>query len=97
MLVEMLNAAPGITCREPEATFYVFPSMAGCLGKTTPGGARITDDLGFVTALLDEEGVAAVHGTVFMCPDHFRISFATDTEALREACARIQRFCQSLR
>ena len=89
MLVEMLNAAPGITCRKPEATFYVFPSMAGCVGKTTPRGTRITDDLAFVTALLDEEGVAAVHGSVFMCPDHLRVSYATDTEVLREACKRI--------
>jgi aspartate aminotransferase len=96
MLVEMLNAAPGITCRKPEATFYVFPSIAGCLGRTTRGGARIIDDLAFVTALLDEEGVAAVHGTVFMCPDHFRMSYAADTEVLREACRRIQRFCHNL-
>jgi aspartate aminotransferase len=96
MLVDMLNGAPGITCRKPDATFYVFPSMAGCLGKTTRGGTRITDDLTFVTALLEEEGVAAVHGTVFMCPNHLRISFATDTEVLREACRRIQRFCQNL-
>jgi aspartate aminotransferase len=96
MLVEMLNAAPGITCRKPEATFYVFPSIAGCLGRTTQGGVRITDDLAFVTALLEEEGVAAVHGTVFMCPDHFRMSYATDTEVLREACRRIQRFCHNL-
>jgi aspartate aminotransferase len=96
MLVDMLNAAPGITCRKPDATFYVFPSMAGCLGKTTRGGTWIGDDLTFVTALLDEEGVAAVHGAVFMCPNHLRISFATDTEVLREACHRIQRFCQNL-
>jgi aspartate aminotransferase len=97
IVVEMLNAAPGIACHKPEGTFYVFPSMAGCLHKTTPYGARITDDLAFVTALLEEEGVALVHGTVFLCPNHFRLSYATDTETLREACARIQRFCRSLR
>lgn len=97
IVVEMLNAAPGITCHKPEGTFYVFPSMAGCLHKTTPHGARIADDLAFVTALLEEEGVALVHGTVFLCPNHFRLSYATDTETLREACARIQRFCRSLR
>jgi aspartate aminotransferase len=96
MVVDMLNGAAGITCRKPPATFYVFPSMAGCLGKTTRGGTRITNDLAFVTALLDEQGVAAVHGTVFMCPDHFRVSYATDTEVLREACRRIQQFCHNL-
>ena len=97
VVVEMLNAAPGITCHKPEGTFYVFPSMAGCLHKTTPRGTRTTDDLAFVTALLEEEGVALVHGTVFLCPNHFRLSYATDVETLREACARIQRFCRSLR
>ncbi len=97
MVVDMLNSAPGITCRKPAATFYVFPSIEGCIGKTTRGGTRITDDLSFVTALLDEEGVAAVHGTVFMGPGHFRMSYAADTEVLREACRRIQRFCHNLR
>lgn len=96
LVVEMLNAAPGINCHKPEGAFYVFPSVHGCIGKATPKGAKITDDESFVIALLDEEGVAAVHGSAFMYPGHFRISYATDTESLREACARIQRFCQGL-
>ena len=96
MVVELLSAAPGITCHKPGGTFYVFPSMAGCLGKTTQRGTRITDDLSFVTALLEETGVALVHGAVFLCPNHFRLSYATDTDTLREACARIQRFCRDL-
>jgi aspartate aminotransferase len=69
----------------------------GCIGKTSRTGAKITDDEAFVVALLDEEGVAAVHGSAFMYPGHFRISYATDTEALREACTRIQHFCEGLR
>ncbi len=92
----MLNAAPGITCHRPEGAFYVFPSIRGCLGKTTGRGAAITDDLAFVVALLDEEGVATVHGGAFMYPGHFRISYAADTEVLREACSRIQRFCAAM-
>jgi aspartate aminotransferase len=96
LVVDMLNAAPGIVCHKPEGAFYVFPSVHGCIGKTSPKGARIADDESFVIALLDEEGVAAVHGSAFMYPGHFRISYATDTESLREACARIQRFCASL-
>ncbi|HTQ72400.1 MAG TPA: aminotransferase class I/II-fold pyridoxal phosphate-dependent enzyme, partial [Acidocella sp.] len=75
---------------------YVFPSMQGCIGKTTPKGKTIETDEDFVIALLDEEGVAAVHGSAFVYPGHFRISYATSTEALREACTRIQRFCASL-
>ncbi len=97
LVVEMLNAAAGITCHKPEGAFYVFPGMHGCIGKTSAGNARITDDESFVTALLEEEGVAAVHGSAFMYPGHFRVSYATGTTALREACTRIQRFCAGLR
>jgi len=97
LVVEMLNAAPGITCHKPEGAFYVFPAIHGCIGKTSPGGRRIDGDEAFVIALLEEEGVAAVHGSAFMYPGHFRISYATATEALREACLRIQRFCEALR
>ena len=96
LVVSMLNDAPGVRCGTPEGAFYVFPSVAGCIGKTSRGGAAIRDDEGFVTALLQEEGVAAVHGAAFMYPGHFRISYATDTASLREACSRIQRFCQGL-
>ena len=96
LVVELLNQAPGITCHRPEGAFYVFPSMHGCIGKTSPKGAHITDDESFVVALLDEEGVAAVHGSAFLYPGHFRVSYATDTDSLREACTRIQRFCAAL-
>ncbi len=96
LVVEMLNQAPGLHCHKPEGAFYVYPSLQGCIGKTSQGGAAIADDESFVTALLDEQGVAAVHGAAFMFPGHFRISYATDTDSLREACSRIQRFCQGL-
>jgi aspartate aminotransferase len=96
LVVGMLNQAPGLHCGTPEGAFYVFPSVQGCIGKTTAGGTLITDDEVFVTALLDEQGVAAVHGAAFMYPGYFRISYATDTEALREACTRIQAFCRGL-
>ncbi len=97
LVVEMLNHAPGINCHKPEGAFYVFPSVHGCIGKTSAGGAKIVDDESFVIALLEEQGVAAVHGSAFMYPGHFRISYATDTESLREACTRIRRFCEGLR
>jgi aspartate aminotransferase len=96
LVVAMLNEAPGMTCHKPEGAFYVFPGVHGCVGKTTPKGVRITDDEAFVLALLDETGVATVHGAAFMYPGHLRISYATDTESLREACTRIQRFCAAL-
>ncbi len=96
LVVDALNAIPGLSCHRPEGAFYVFPGLHGCIGKTSAGGARISNDEDFVVALLEEQGVAAVHGSAFMYPGHFRISYATDTESLREACARIAVFCRSL-
>ena len=96
MVVSMLNQAPGVYCHTPEGAFYVFPSVHGCIGKTSRGGAAITDDESFVLALLEEEGVAAVHGSAFMYPGHLRISYAAATDQLRTACERIQHFCAGL-
>ena len=96
LVVSMLNEAPGIRCTAPEGAFYVFPSVHGCIGKTSAGGAAIADDEAFVIALLEEQGVAAVHGSAFMFPGYFRISYATDTATLRIACERIQAFCRGL-
>ncbi|MCX5517089.1 pyridoxal phosphate-dependent aminotransferase [Kaistia defluvii] len=97
LVVSMLNQAAGIVCPNPEGAFYVFPSCAGTLGKTTAGGKLLKTDEDFVTALLEEEGVAVVQGSAFGLAPYFRISYATSTEALEEACTRIQRFCGNLR
>jgi aspartate aminotransferase len=97
LVVAMLNQAHGIKCPTPEGAFYVYPSCAGCIGKTTKGGKKIGNDEDFVTALLEEEGVAVVHGAAFGLSPFFRISYATSTDALEEACRRIQRFCAELR
>jgi aspartate aminotransferase len=97
MMVEELNQAPGLYCHKPEGAFYVFPSMQGCIGKTTAGGRLIGNDDDFCNALLEEEGVACVHGTAFMYPGHFRISYATSDDVLKEACVRIRRFCSEMK
>jgi aspartate aminotransferase len=97
LVVEMLNKAPGLRCPTPEGAFYVYPSCAGVIGKQSKGGHRIATDSDFVIALLEEEGVAVVQGEAFGASPYFRVSYATSTEALTEACRRIQRFCQSLR
>ena len=97
LVVAMLNQASGITCPKPEGAFYVYPSCAGALGKTSAKGIKITNDEDFVTALLEEEGVACVHGSAFEGSPAFRISYATSTQALEEACKRIQRFCGNLK
>ena len=96
-VVTMLNAAEGITCPTPEGAFYVYPSIAGCIGKTTPGGKRIETDEDFATALLEEMGVAVVFGGAFGLSPNFRVSYATSDENLEKACGRIQKFCAALR
>jgi len=96
MVVEMLNAAKGITCPMPDGAFYVYPSIAQCIGKTTPAGTHIADDETFAKALLEETGVAVVFGAAFGLSPNFRVSYATSDEALREACTRIQTFCAGL-
>ncbi len=97
LVVSMLNQAKGIKCPKPEGAFYVYPSCEGTLGKTTAGGKKLVTDEDFVTALLEEEGVAAVHGAAFAMSPFFRVSYALDNESLEEACRRIQRFCGNLR
>lgn len=96
LVVGMLNQATGLSCPMPEGAFYVYPSCTGCIGKKTPEGKVIENDFDFVSALLETEGVAVVHGEAFGLSPHFRVSYATSTEALTEACERIQRFCASL-
>jgi aspartate aminotransferase len=96
LVVKMLNAAPGLECPIPEGAFYVFPSCAGVLGKKTADGKTIESDEDFALALLEAEGVAVVHGAAFGLSPFFRVSYATSTDLLREACTRIQRFCASL-
>ena len=97
LVVSMLNQANGINCPTPEGAFYVYPSIKGCIGKTTPGGTVIENDEVFCTALLEDEGVAAVFGAAFGLSPNFRVSYATSDEALEDACQRIQRFCGNLR
>src|SRR3974390_2316013 len=97
LVVGMLNQAKGIDCPRPQGAFYVYPSCAGTIGRTAPSGNVIRDDEGFVTELLEAEGVAVVQGSAFGLGPAFRISYATKTSDLEEACKRIQRFCGNLR
>ncbi len=96
LVVSMLNQASGLSCATPEGAFYVYPSCEGLIGKKAPSGKVIENDEDFVTELLEAEGVAAVHGEAFGLSPHFRISYATATDVLEDACQRIQRFCGSL-
>lgn len=96
LIVSLLNDVPGLNCHKPEGAFYVFPNIAGCLGKMTAGGRRIETDTDFTTALLEEHHVATVQGSAYGMSPYVRVSYATDEASLREACARIQTFCRGL-
>ncbi|WP_299354480.1 pyridoxal phosphate-dependent aminotransferase [uncultured Shimia sp.] len=96
LVVSMLSEIDGITCPVPEGAFYVYPSITGLIGKTSPAGTVISDDEAFATALLEEAEVAVVFGAAFGLSPNFRVSYATSDEALKKACERIQAFCASL-
>lgn len=97
LVVSMLSQIDGIACPVPDGAFYVYPSIAGLIGKTTPSGTVIKDDEVFATALLEDAGVAVVFGAAFGLSPNFRVSYATSDDALKEACTRIQSFCASLK
>ena len=97
LVVDWLNKIPGLHCPRPEGAFYVYPSCAGLLGKKTPDGEVIESDEDFAKYLLASQGVAVVHGAAFGLAPHFRISYATGTEILKEACRRIERACHALK
>jgi aspartate aminotransferase len=97
LVVAMLNQAKGIDCPRPQGAFYVYPSCAGAIGKTSPSGKAIASDEDFVTELLETEGVAVVQGSAFGLGPAFRISYAAKNSDLEDACKRIQRFCGNLR
>src|ERR1700732_4721760 len=97
LCVSMLNQARGIHCPKPEGAFYVYPSCAGTMGRIAQSGRKLATDEDFVTELLESEGVAVVQGTPFGFGPAFRISYATKTEDVEEACRRIQRFCGNLK
>ncbi len=97
LVVSGLNANTGLDCLVPAGAFYVFPSCKRLLGKTSAGGAKLETDEDFVMALLEETGVALVHGTAFGLPGHFRLSYAASNAELEDAVARIQGFCAGIR
>ena len=97
LVVSMLNQTAGVTCATPEGAFYVYPSIAGLIGKTTETGVVIDSDGTFAAELLNAEGVAVVQGEAFGLSPYFRISYATSESVLEDACARIQRFAASLK
>jgi aspartate aminotransferase len=96
LVVALLNDAPGLSCHKPEGAFYVFPNVAGCIGKVSAGGRHIDSDTDFVAALLAEQHVATVQGAAYGMSPYIRVSYATDEASLRDGCAGIQTFCRGL-
>lgn len=95
--VKRLSAVPGLTCRNPDGAFYLYPGCAGAIGKRTPGGEVIGTDEDFVRYLLDSVGVAAVHGAAYGLSPYFRLSIATSLDTIAEGCDRIAAAMEALR
>ncbi|RQT13211.1 pyridoxal phosphate-dependent aminotransferase [Burkholderia contaminans] len=96
LVVAQLDQAPGLRCAVPQGAFYVFASCEGLIGKTTRAGVRLDGDEVVVNALLDEAGVATVHGSAFGLGPYLRIAYALDDKSLARACTAIQDFCTTL-
>ncbi len=96
LLVEAVNRAPGMSCHKPEGAFYLYPNVAGCLGKTTSGGRHLDTDEDLSMALLEEAHLAVVHGAAFGMSPYLRMSYATSEDVIQEAGARIVEFCERL-
>ena len=96
LVLQLLSQARGLECHRPSGAFYVYANVSGAIGRITAGGAKINNDVDFVTALLGEKYVAAVQGAAYGMSPYVRLSYATDTESLREACSRIVQFCNSM-
>ena len=97
LVVQKLNDIDGISCSIPAGAFYVYPSCAGIMGKTTLDGHIINSDEKFMNYLLESEGVAGVHGEAFGLSPYFRLSYATSEKILEDACSRIARACKNLK
>lgn len=97
LVVKLLNEAPGLRCEVPQGAFYAFASCEGLIGKVSPAGTLLSTDEDVVNALLDETGVATVHGSAFGLGPYIRIAYALDDASLVKACEAIKHFCSSVR
>ncbi|MBB1651194.1 pyridoxal phosphate-dependent aminotransferase [Delftia sp. UME58] len=97
LCLDAFHATPGLHCRRPEGAFYLFPNCSGLVGKTTEKGEHLNNDADISRFLLEQGRVAVVPGSAFGAGGYFRISFATATERLEEACRRIRTACESLK
>lgn len=90
-IVEALNKIDGIHCQAPDGAFYVFPSVAGLLGRRTPSGTVLGNDVDVMRYLLEHVGVATIDGASYGLPSHLRLSFATSLDEIDAGCLAIAR------
>ena len=97
LVISKLNNIEGISCQKPDGAFYVYPNCKGIIGKQTPNGNKLSNDEDFMTYLLEDQGVAGVHGSAFGLSPYFRLSYATSDDILEDACNRIKLACEKLK
>ena len=95
-VVKKLNSIKGLSCKNPEGAFYVFPNCKDCIGKKDVNKKEIVNDTDFVTSLLENTGVAVVQGSAFGKEGYFRISYATSMKNLSKALDKIEEYCKQL-
>jgi aspartate aminotransferase len=88
-MVKLLRAIPGVSCREPNGAFYAFPDVSAYVGKKTPQGAVLADDVQLCDWLVEAGRVAIVPGTGFGAPGFARLSYACSMEDIRKGIGRI--------
>jgi aspartate aminotransferase len=88
-MVAALRAMPGVTCIEPQGAFYAFPDVSAFLGRISPQGSRIEDDLALCQYLIEDAKVAVVPGSAFFAPGFVRLSYATAQANIEKGLARM--------
>jgi aspartate aminotransferase len=89
VIVQRLNAIPGIRCLKPQGAFYVFPNVSALFGKSFRG-KTLTAPCEVADFLLEHAKVAVVPGEDFGSKEHVRFSYATSLEDIEKGCARIR-------
>jgi len=96
-MTQLLRAIPGVDCREPMGAFYAFPNVGTFVGRTTPGGAKLADDVALCDWLVEEARVAVVPGSGFGAPGHVRLSYACSMANIKEGVRRLHEALTSLK
>ncbi len=90
-IIAGLREIPGVSCHEPEGSFYVFPNVAGAATGSKRGASQC-DTVQVAKQLLEREHVVVIPGEAFGAPGYLRLSYATSMERIEEGLRRMFSF-----